>query len=360
MRRKRATRNLFSTRIAVVLIVLGGLIGTRPAGAQLVGVVVDGADGRALEGARLVVIDADRRALAAGSSEAGGVFRIDLEPASGMQLVVTMGGYRASEPIDLSGAGGVGLRVELTRLREGEGYTAAPTPPRRGRILGRVSEPGGLALRGVLVSIADDSALTDEKGFFELAITETGAIPVRFEMIGRATVVDTVQTQAEEGVFLSVAMPVEAVALEPITVTAVSRRRMLHLEDLTRRVAMGIGDFATAEEFAARGYPSFGQFLRGQPGVRIRGGVPVFRDATSISGGACPPTFYVDGVKLSSWGLTSELSTLDLELVELYRGPASTPAEYIDSDSRCGVVVLWTRRGVDLPLSEILDWRLGG
>ena len=326
------------------------------------GTVVDAANGSGLEGARLVVVDADRRAVAAGASTVGGVFRLDIEPKEGLRVVATMAGYRASEPVDAStaGAGARGLRIALTRLAEGEGYTTAPGPERRGRVLGRVSAPGGLALRGVLVSVADDSALTDEKGFFELAISEAGRIPVRFEMIGRATLVDTVETQAEEGVFLTVEMPVEAIELQPLTVTAVSRRRMLHLEDITRRVAMGIGDFVTSDEFAARGYPSFGQFLRGQPGIRIQGGVPVFRDAASLSRGPCAPTFYVDGVKLRSWGLTSELSTLDLELVELYRGSASTPAEYVDSDSRCGVVVLWTRRGADLPLSEILDWRLGG
>lgn len=331
-----------------------------PAAGQLVGSVVDARNGAGLEGARLVVIDATRRAVAAGSTTAGGVFRLDIEAQEGLSVVATMAGYRASEPLSAAGTGADGLRIELIRLAEGEGYTAAPAPERTGRVLGRVSAPGGLALRGVLVSVAGDTALTDEKGFFELTISETGRIPVRFEMIGRATVVDTVQTQAEEGVFLTVAMPVEAIELEPIHVTAVSRRRMLHLEDITRRVAMGIGDFVTTDEFSARGYPSFGQFLRGQPGVRIQGGVPVFRDALSLSGGPCPPTFYVDGVKLRSWGLASELSTLDLELVELYRGPGSTPAEYVDSDSRCGVVVLWTRRGVDLPLAEILDWRLGG
>lgn len=345
-----------------------------PAAGQLVGSVVDARTGAGLEGARLVVIDSNRRAVAAGSTTAGGVFRLDVEAEDGYSVVATMAGYRASEPLSAGGAGAgagagggggdgdgaEGLRIELVRLAEGEGYTTVPAPARTGRVLGRVSAPGGLALRGVLVSVAGDTALTDEKGFFELTIAEAGRIPVRFEMIGRATVVDTVQTQAEEGIFLTVAMPVEAIELEPIHVTAVSRRRMLHLEDLTRRVAMGIGDFVTGDEFSARGYPSFGQFLRGQPGIRIQGGVPVFRGATSLSSGPCAPTFYVDGVKLRSWGLASELSTLDLELVELYRGPASTPGEYMDSDSACGVVVVWTRRGVDLPLAEILDWRLGG
>lgn len=337
-----------------------------PLRAQMSGVVADAATGAGIEGARLVVIDRNRRAVATSTSTVGGAFRLDVEPGNELRLVVTMAGYRASEPLALPApteatdeAAARPLRVELTRLAEGEGYAPLPAEERDGRILGRVSDPDGRALQGVLVSADDDQTLTNEKGFFEVRISEAGAIPVTFELLGRATIVDTVQTQAEEGLFLRVAMPVEAIALEPMTVTAVSRRRLLYLEDITRRVAMGFGDFATANEFRDRGFPSFGQFLRGQPSVRIRGGVPVFRGATSISGGACAPTFYMDGVKLQRI-VDPTLPTMDIELVELYPSTASTPPEFIDSDSRCGVIAVWTKRGVDLPLDEILDWRLGG
>ncbi len=335
--------------------------------------MVDAATGRGLEGARLVVIDGERRAVAASNSTFGGVFRIDVEATPELRLVVTMAGYRASAPLALpqpgDGDAATGdptrapvatraLRIELSRLAAGEGYAPDPGREREGRILGRVSDPEGIALKGVLVSAADDQTLTNDKGFFEVRISETGAIPVTFEMFGRATIVDTVQTQAEEGLFLRVAMPVEALDIEPMTVTAVSRRRLLYLEDVTRRVAMGFGTFVTATGLQERGYPSFGQLLRNQPGMRILGGVPVFRDAGSLGTGPCPPIFYLDGARIA--GPLADFITMDIELVEMYPATASVPPEYIDSDSRCGVIAVWTKRGVDLPLDEILDWRLGG
>jgi hypothetical protein len=35
----------------------------------------------------------------------------------------------------------------------------------------------------------------------------------------------------------------------------------------------------------------------------------------------------------------------NITAVEIYRGPAETPGEFLDSDAQCGVVLVWTRRG---------------
>jgi len=31
--------------------------------------------------------------------------------------------------------------------------------------------------------------------------------------------------------------------------------------------------------------------------------------------------------------------------IEICQGPAETPSQYIDSNPRCGVILLWTHRG---------------
>ena len=36
---------------------------------------------------------------------------------------------------------------------------------------------------------------------------------------------------------------------------------------------------------------------------------------------------------------------MDVIAVEVYRGPAETPGQYLDSNSQCGVILIWTRRG---------------
>jgi hypothetical protein len=355
-------RGHFFHRLGTAVLIAApiGIGAAGPLDAQVTGVVVDAADGRPLDGARVVVLSEAMRALAAGHSEADGRFRIEVDPAlEGLRVVATRVGYRANAPLAWTADAAGEMRVALTRLDPSEMLVPLPESTRRGRVLGRVADPAGAPLAAVLVTVAGDSVLSNDRGYFEVAVEGEGPIPVRFEALGRATVVDTVRTQAEEGVFLTVVLPVEAIELDPITVTAVSRRTMLRLEDLRRRVAMGFGDFVTRQEFAARGYPTWRQFLEGMPGMRIAGGVPVFRRSASLSG-PCPPTFYMDGVKLRSWTGTTDLSTMDLELVELYSGAAATPPEYVDSDSGCGVVVLWTRRGIDLPYADLVDWRTGG
>lgn len=37
----------------------------------------------------------------------------------------------------------------------------------------------------------------------------------------------------------------------------------------------------------------------------------------------------------------------DVWAVEVYRGPAEVPAQYLDSNSRCGVILIWTKRGLE-------------
>ena len=61
----------------------------------------------------------------------------------------------------------------------------------------------------------------------------------------------------------------------------------------------------------------------------------------------CPVQYWVDGVlyKPDPYYGINELLVSDIEAVEVYRRASETPAEFLSSDSRCGVVVIWTKRG---------------
>jgi hypothetical protein len=41
----------------------------------------------------------------------------------------------------------------------------------------------------------------------------------------------------------------------------------------------------------------------------------------------------------------NEFTALDLEVIEVYRSAAEVPGEF-SGDANCGVLVLWTRRGI--------------
>jgi len=65
---------------------------------------------------------------------------------------------------------------------------------------------------------------------------------------------------------------------------------------------------------------------------------------------ACYMQVYVDGRLVNNQRPTepfdaNSLSPGELEGVEIYNSPASTPAEYSNLNAKCGVAVFWTRRG---------------
>lgn len=35
----------------------------------------------------------------------------------------------------------------------------------------------------------------------------------------------------------------------------------------------------------------------------------------------------------------------EVKAVEIYRGPSEIPGQYLDSNARCGIILIWTRRG---------------
>ena len=61
----------------------------------------------------------------------------------------------------------------------------------------------------------------------------------------------------------------------------------------------------------------------------------------------CNVNVYIDGALLRDGpGVINQMVfASDVEAVEVYRGPAETPADFLSSNSRCGVIVIWTRRG---------------
>ena len=94
--------------------------------------------------------------------------------------------------------------------------------------------------------------------------------------------------------------------------------------------------------------------LQEVPGVEVSGSgvrrrITVTRCASPANAGE--PVIYLDGIKVHRPGTGSpmyvlwEVTSLDVEAIEVYKGPASVPAEFSGSDAACGAIVIWTRRG---------------
>ncbi len=203
--------------------------------------------------------------------------------------------------------------------------------------------------------------ITNAAGFFRHTLEEPVQTSIRLTRLGLAEVSATIDfEQTAQGVLLQTTMYPQAIELDPITVTAVPRRMLADVESTQHSILSGRGSFVNRRAIEVRGYPPSGLLAQGLPGVRVRGGVPYSRRNSRCG----PMAVFVDGMLMM--GDTSEFlrtSSLDVELVEIYPGGGSVPARYQMSTTQCGVIAYWTRRGGDVQLSDMLDfrpWRRGG
>jgi hypothetical protein len=141
-------------------------------------------------------------------------------------------------------------------------------------------------------------------------------------------------------------VPIE---VEGITVRATSRDRFRLMDGLKWRMERGISDnYILAEELEARGYPPLADAFQGRAGVRVQGSGLWRRVLFPRCG---EPLVFLDGVKVHKPGsgtpmyVLSEVTSMDVEAIEIYKGPAQTPPEFSGSDGACGAIVIWTKRG---------------
>ena len=108
---------------------------------------------------------------------------------------------------------------------------------------------------------------------------------------------------------------------------------------------MGIGTFIGPDEINRRPIFTFGDFLRGIPGVTFNNESIQFRGG-GIQGGGCTPNIYIDGARVfADFGITTLIQPEEVEGIEVYRGVAQTPMEWSGLNGTCGVLLIWTKFG---------------
>ena len=280
-------------------------------------------------------------------------------------LVVSAEGYLSSAPMTLPSAADAEPLLVFLSPRGTDPTTVLSRDVENDEVRAIV----GLVLDGgsrnpvPTVEVLVDSlstTVTDADGRFSIPDIAPGGYLLTFRRIGFADHSVEVTVDPESGgAYVRTRMRAEAVALGPIEVAAIPRRTVVQAREIQHRIQLGIGRFVTAENLERRGYPDALTIFTNLPNVTWDQGVPVFRRAGRLMGRPCPPVFYLDGIKTrDSPAMLRGMSGLDIELVEAYDGAANMPAEFSGSDARCGVVAIWTRRGV--PLSELLDLNLTG
>ncbi len=228
--------------------------------------------------------------------------------------------------------------------------SGSPVVVGAGAIKGSVVDELGAPLGAVEVTIlrSGKSIRTDAAGLFEFRDLPIGTYQLEARRLGYQPQARDVTVASGSDVRVAIVLRATAQQLEAKKVTA--RAGVMppgapdRMFDFYRRRATGVGTFITRDDIERAG--SVRASLGGIAGVRVgvaNGGQVrdlQFIRCSGTIGGRSPVAYFVDGFQTG--GGFAFLSDADIEAMEIYKGPASMPAEAVGN--ACAAVFIWTRR----------------
>ena len=222
---------------------------------------------------------------------------------------------------------------------------------RSAALIGSIHDSEGHPIDNADVSIVSMNALarTDSAGRFQLrsldpvrvtvTIRRLGFDPESFEFTLHAMTDDSVAVTMQQNVQL----------LDAMKSNSTLSHRFAALEDFYKRRSRGTGgSFLTRAEIERRNTTVLSEVLRDVPGVRILRGAGVQQGgvrfaSSSTRSQVCKPNVWIDG-QLARDMEVDEIPANDVEAMELYPGPSTTPMQFSQQATSyaCGAVVIWT------------------
>ena len=215
-------------------------------------------------------------------------------------------------------------------------------------LVGWIRDAGGhpLANADVTIGSMDALARTDSTGRFilrsldpqhvEVMIRRLGYDAETFDFTLHPGQVDSVAVQLQQNVQL----------LDEMRTNAALSHRFYTLEEFYKRRDRGGGAFLTRAEIERHHTTVLSEVLREVPGVRIVRGRSGKNGGVRFQSGRanCPPELWIDGQRARNTEI-DDISATDVEAMELYPGPSTTPTEFSQQSStyNCGTIVIWTR-----------------
>lgn len=182
-------------------------------------------------------------------------------------------------------------------------------------------------------------------GRFRFGQVSRGVYQIRTEALGFSDVSRTMEFWEASAVTVRLELPRDAVALEPVVVTA-TRLRWLDERGFYDRRSLGQGYSLTRSEIEARNPVRVSDLLFGVPGVRVNSERTGSRPAGVRLRGGCNPEIVLDGAPFSTAAdiaIDRVVSVSELEAIEVHHG-ASNAARF--SSTSCGTIMVWTRRSM--------------
>ncbi|MXX78663.1 MAG: PEGA domain-containing protein [Gemmatimonadales bacterium] len=184
---------------------------------------------------------------------------------------------------------------------------------------------------------------SNRRGRFILSDVRPGVHELRIRRLGYATLRQPVTVNQGLTTEVNIGLAPTPVEMEPIVAT-VTRIRRLEIKGFYERKywgeLTGNGYFFDAD-YIERWRPSSIESLIVSAVPGIGSGLTNRRMSEGFSGRPCGMKMFLNGMDVRR--NLPRLHMVEIAGVEVYKGPASLPAEFTGSDSRCGAVVVWTK-----------------
>ena len=215
-----------------------------------------------------------------------------------------------------------------------------------------------LAQARVRVIGATSPVVSGSDGRFRFGAVPPGNQVLEVRLVGYVAAVQWIKIVPGETLDLQIRLGLVPVALKPVEVKG---EAMLWpaMEGFEERRAHVNGHFFNRTEIARMQPRLFTDVLRRVPGVQIAastgafGGNEMVRMSRTIGVTGlrpCPVLFYVNGMPFQVAGdmsINQYITPEDVIAIEVYSGSSQIPPEFLSNllNSRCGVIVIWTRLG---------------
>jgi carboxypeptidase family protein/TonB-dependent receptor-like protein len=218
----------------------------------------------------------------------------------------------------------------------------------RGYLHGIVLDTAGSPIPHADVAVVALRKLTktDDEGVFRFEALPAGALDVSIRRLGFQPLRFTHAIVPGRFDTVHVSLVAYATTLEGIQVSERDLRRLLWIEDFYRRRSRGIGTFITRDDIESRRASRLSDVFRNTPGIRfvpVRGGTGIRFVSAAVQRRDCVPMIWMDGQRAPGLEV-DELPVNEIEGVELYHGPSTTPIRFSQGAiTTCGTIVIWTR-----------------
>jgi hypothetical protein len=193
----------------------------------------------------------------------------------------------------------------------------------------------------VVIRASSRSVASDTSGHFSHLALASGTHLVEVSAIGYSSISRVFELGEAENLTQVFRLSAATMELQKVVIAAPRENGWRRFDDFERRRTSGRGQFLTRAQIEAGHALNLAGLVQSFRGVGVE--CEAFNCAVHMARSlhGCPPAYFVDGRESTTFGPGTPVR--DLQGVEVYLGPSETPAEYLGTNSGCGVIAVWTK-----------------